>query len=100
MMEEFQCFPDTRTYNILIPLYRESNDMDSAEYYYWKMKAENLVPDAVSCRTLLYGYSTRGMGMVTKAGDLIKEMDERGFVIDEYTQSALTRMYVNVGMLE
>ena len=27
-------------------------------------------------------------------------MDERGFVIDEYTQSALTRMYVNAGMLE
>jgi len=56
MMEEFQCFPDTRTYNILISLYREKNDIDIAEYYYWKMKAENLVPDVVTCRTLLYGY--------------------------------------------
>ncbi|CAD6223201.1 unnamed protein product [Miscanthus lutarioriparius] len=95
MMEDFQCFPDTRTYNILISLYRESNDIDSAEYYYWKIKAENLVPDVVSCHTLLYGYSIKGM--VTKAEALLKEMDERG---DEYTQSALTRMYVNVGMLE
>ncbi|CAN6313956.1 unnamed protein product [Urochloa humidicola] len=98
MMEEFQCFPDTRTYNILISLYRESNDIDVAEYYFWKMKAENLVPDVVSCRTLLYGYSIRGM--VTKAEALKQEMDERGFMIDEYTQSALTRMYVNAGMLE
>ena len=38
--------------------------------------------------------------MVTKAEALLKEMDERSFVIDEYTQSALTRMYVNVEMLE
>ncbi|RCV08815.1 hypothetical protein SETIT_1G357000v2 [Setaria italica] len=98
MMEEFQCFPDRRTYNILISLYRECNDIDVAEYYFWKMKAENLVPDVVSCRTLLYGYSIRGM--VTKAEALLKEMDERGFLIDEYTQSALTRMYVNAGMLE
>jgi len=98
MMEEFQCFPDTRTYSILISLYRENNDIDIAEYYYWKMKAENLVPDVVTCRTLLYGYSIRGM--VTKAEALLKEMDERGFVVDEYTQSALTRMYVNVRMLE
>jgi len=98
MMEEFQCFPDTRTYNILISLYRESNNIDVAEYYFWKMKAENLVPDVVSCRTLLYGYSIRGM--ISKAEALLKEMDERGFLIDEYTQSALTRMYVNAGMLE
>ncbi|KAJ1298673.1 hypothetical protein BS78_01G471700 [Paspalum vaginatum] len=98
MMEGFQCFPDTRTYNILISLYRESNDIDVAEYYFWKMKAENLVPDVVSCRTLLYGFSVRGM--VTKAEALLKEMYEMGFAVDEYTQSALTRMYVNAGMLE
>uniref|UniRef100_A0ACD5XZK6 Uncharacterized protein n=6 Tax=Avena sativa TaxID=4498 RepID=A0ACD5XZK6_AVESA len=98
MMEEFQCLPDTRTYNILIWLYREINEIDVAEYYFCKMKAEHLVPDVVSCRTLLYGYSTRGM--VTKAEALIKEMDMSGLVIDEYTQSAVTRMYVNDGMLE
>ncbi|XP_062209971.1 pentatricopeptide repeat-containing protein At3g23020-like [Phragmites australis] len=98
MMEEFQCVPDTRTYNILISLYRESDDIDVAEYYFWKMKAENLVPDVVSYRTLLYGYSIRGM--ISKSEALLKEMDERGFVIDEYTQSALTRMYVNAAMLE
>ncbi|KAF8691666.1 hypothetical protein HU200_040049 [Digitaria exilis] len=98
MMEEFQCFPDTRTYNILISLYRESNEIDIAEYYFWKMKSEKLVPDVVSCRTLLYGYSISGM--VTKAEALLKEMDERGFMIDEYTQSAVTRMYVSAGMLE
>ncbi|TVU48297.1 hypothetical protein EJB05_07929 [Eragrostis curvula] len=98
MMEEYQCFPDTRTYNILISLYRENNDIDVAEYYFQKMKAENLVPDVVGCRTLLYGYSIRGM--VTKAEALLKEMGEWGFSIDEYTQSALTRMYVNAGLLE
>jgi hypothetical protein len=37
--------------------------------------------------------------MVTKAEALLKEMDERGFSIDKYTQSALTRMYVNAGLL-
>nr|XP_051189331.1 pentatricopeptide repeat-containing protein At3g23020 isoform X2 [Lolium perenne]XP_051189343.1 pentatricopeptide repeat-containing protein At3g23020 isoform X2 [Lolium perenne]XP_051189344.1 pentatricopeptide repeat-containing protein At3g23020 isoform X2 [Lolium perenne]XP_051189345.1 pentatricopeptide repeat-containing protein At3g23020 isoform X2 [Lolium perenne]XP_051189346.1 pentatricopeptide repeat-containing protein At3g23020 isoform X2 [Lolium perenne]XP_051189361.1 pentatricopepti len=98
MMEEFHCLPDTRTYNILIWLYRESNDIDAAEHYFCKMKAEKLVPDVVSCRTLLYGYSTRGM--FAKAEALIKEMDESGLAIDEYTQSAVTRMYVNAGLLE
>jgi pentatricopeptide repeat protein len=98
MMEEFQCFPDTRTYNILISLYRGNNDINAAEYYFWKMKAENIAPDVVSYRTLLYGYSIRGM--ITKAEALLKEMDETGFSIDEYTQSALTRMYVNAGLLE
>ncbi|XP_044382477.1 pentatricopeptide repeat-containing protein At3g23020 [Triticum aestivum] len=98
MMEEFQCLPDTRTYNTLISLYRESNEIDVPEHYFCKMKAEKLVPDVVSCRTLLYGYCTRGM--VSKAEALVKEMDESGLVIDEYTQSALTRMYVNAGMLE
>lgn len=97
-MEEFQCLPDTRTYNILISLYREINDIDVAEYYFRKMKAENLLPDVVSCRTLLYGYSIKGM--VTEAQALLKEMYERNMVIDEYTQSAVTRMYVDAGMLE
>jgi pentatricopeptide repeat protein len=98
MMEEFQCFSDTRTYNILISLYRGNNDINAAEYYFWKMKAENIAPDVVSYRTLLYGYSIRGM--ITKAEAILKEMDETGFSIDEYTQSALTRMYVNAGLLE
>uniref|UniRef100_A0A0E0CVL3 Pentacotripeptide-repeat region of PRORP domain-containing protein n=1 Tax=Oryza meridionalis TaxID=40149 RepID=A0A0E0CVL3_9ORYZ len=97
-MEEFQCLPDTRTYNILISLYREINDIDVAEYYFRKMKTENLLPDVVSCRTLLYGYSIKGM--VTEAQALLKEMYERNLVIDEYTQSAVTRMYVDAGMLE
>ncbi|KAG8073575.1 hypothetical protein GUJ93_ZPchr0006g42729 [Zizania palustris] len=97
-MEEFQCLADTRTYNILISLYREMNDIDVAEYYFKKMKTDNLLPDAVSCRTLLYGYSVKGL--ITKAEAILKEMDERNMVIDEYTQSAVTRMYVNAGMLE
>ncbi|XP_006649442.1 pentatricopeptide repeat-containing protein At3g23020 [Oryza brachyantha] len=97
-MEEFQCLPDTRTYNILISLYREIDDIDVAEYYFRKMKTENLLPDVVSCRTLLYGYSIKSL--VNKAETLLKEMYERNLVIDEYTQSAVTRMYVNAGMLE
>ncbi|KAL5213122.1 hypothetical protein ABZP36_023969 [Zizania latifolia] len=74
------------------------DDIDVAAYYFRKMKTDNLLPDVVSCRTLLYGYSIKGL--VTKAEAILKEMDERNMVIDEYTQSAVTRMYVNAGMLE
>ncbi|KAJ1411440.1 Tetratricopeptide-like helical domain superfamily [Sesbania bispinosa] len=97
-MEELQCLPDTRTYNILISLYVKHNSIDLAAKYLAKMKETCLEPDLVSYRTLLYAYSTRKM--VQEAEELIGEMDERGLEIDEFTQSALTRMYVESGMLE
>ncbi|PRQ36232.1 putative pentatricopeptide [Rosa chinensis] len=62
------------------------------------MKEACLEPDPVSYRTLLYAYSVRHI--VSKAEELISEMDERGLEIDEFTHSALTRMYIEAGMLE
>ncbi|XP_057431685.1 pentatricopeptide repeat-containing protein At3g23020 [Lotus japonicus] len=97
-MEELQCPPDTRTYNILISLYVKHNNINMAAKYLAKMKEACLEPDHVSYRTLLYAYSTRKM--VKEAEELVQEMDERGLEIDELTQSALTRMYVESGMLE
>ncbi|KAL0291552.1 UNVERIFIED_CONTAM: Pentatricopeptide repeat-containing protein [Sesamum radiatum] len=38
--------------------------------------------------------------MVAEAEKLISEMAERGMEIDEFTQSSLTRMYIESGMLE
>ncbi|XP_022721803.1 pentatricopeptide repeat-containing protein At3g23020-like [Durio zibethinus] len=97
-MEEVQCLPDTRTYNILISLHAKHDDIKMAAGYFAKMKEACLEPDLVSFRTLLYAYSIRQM--VSEAEDLIQEMDERHLEIDEYTQSALTRMYIEAGMLE
>ncbi|KAL2463741.1 Pentatricopeptide repeat-containing protein [Forsythia ovata] len=97
-MEEFKCSPDTRTYNILISLHAKYNDIEMAATYLKKMKDASLEPDAVSYRTLLYAFSIRHM--VGEAEELISEMDERGLEIDEFTQSALTRMYIEAGMLE
>ncbi|PKI51108.1 hypothetical protein CRG98_028488 [Punica granatum] len=37
--------------------------------------------------------------MVYEAEALIAEMDEKGLEIDEYTQSALTRMYIEAGLI-
>lgn len=34
------------------------------------------------------------------AEDLVPEIDEKGLEIDGYTQSALTRMYIEAGMRE
>lgn len=56
------------------------------------------MPDHVSYRTLLYAFSIRHM--VSDAEHLVSEMDEKGLDIGEYTQSALTRMYIEAGMLE
>nr|UPT48712.1 pentatricopeptide repeat protein AaPPR662 [Agave angustifolia]UPT48949.1 pentatricopeptide repeat protein AaPPR1160 [Agave angustifolia]UPT49713.1 pentatricopeptide repeat protein AaPPR1232 [Agave angustifolia] len=98
LMEEIRCFPDTRTYNILISLYTKSDDIHTAASYFLKMKADGLVPDIVSYRTLLYAYSVRNM--VGEAEALVMEIGNHGLEIDEYTQSALTRMYVRVNMLE
>ena len=97
-MEELRCPPDTRTYNILIFLHAKNDKISMASRYFWKMKEANLEPDIVSYRTLLYAYSIRRM--VCEAEELISEMDGGGLEIDEYTQSALTRMYIEAGMLE
>ncbi|PIM98036.1 hypothetical protein CDL12_29485 [Handroanthus impetiginosus] len=97
-MEEAKCSPDTRTYNILISLHAKHNDIELAARYWNKMKEASLEPDAVSYRTLLYAFSIRHM--VAEAEELLLEMDERGLEIDEFTQSSLTRMYIEAGMLE
>lgn len=97
-MEELGCAPDTRTYNILISIYTKHDNVRVAGAYFRKMKDACLKPDLVSYRTLLYAYSIRQM--VHEAEELVCEMDERDMVIDEYTQSALLRMYIEAGMLE
>ncbi|XP_057960227.1 pentatricopeptide repeat-containing protein At3g23020 [Malania oleifera] len=97
-MEELRCPPDTRTYNILISLHAKHDNIRMAASYFSKMKEACLEPDLVSYRTLLYAFSIRHM--VREAEDLISEMDERGIEIDEFTQSALTRMYIEAGMLD
>ncbi|KAL5139230.1 Pentatricopeptide repeat-containing protein [Glycine soja] len=97
-MEELRCSPNTRTYNILISLYAKHDDIGMATKYFEIMKEACLEPDLVSYRTLLYAYSIRKM--VGEAEELVKEMDERRLEIDQYTQSALTRMYIKAGMLD
>ncbi|KAI5391790.1 hypothetical protein KIW84_076553 [Lathyrus oleraceus] len=97
-MEEVRCSPNTRTYNILISLHTKHNDIDMVTKYFKRMKAAHLEPDLVSYRTLLYAYSIRKM--VCEAEELISEMDKKGLQIDQFTQSALTRMYIEAGMLE
>lgn len=97
-MEELQCLPDTRTYNILISIYANHDAIGTAARYFSKMKEAGLEPDPVSYRTLLYAFSIRLM--VAEVETLILEMDEKGLKIDEFTQSALTRMYIEAGMLE
>ncbi|KAK7279305.1 hypothetical protein RJT34_24353 [Clitoria ternatea] len=97
-MGELKCLPDTRTYNILMSLYVKQNDVNLAAKYLAKMKEACLEPDVVSYRTLLYAFSTRKM--VDEAEELVREMDERGLEIDEFIQSALTRMYVESGLIK
>ncbi|KAF5207419.1 Pentatricopeptide repeat-containing protein [Thalictrum thalictroides] len=98
MMEELRCPPDTRTYNILISLHAKHDKIDVAASYFSKMKKNGLKPDYVSYRTLLYAFSIRHM--VSEAEALISEMDKHDFKVDEYTQSALTRMFIEAGMLQ
>ncbi|KAJ4847108.1 hypothetical protein Tsubulata_040643 [Turnera subulata] len=97
-MEEVNCQPDTRTYNILIALHTKGDNINMAAMYFRRMKEAQLEPDPVSYRTLLYAFSIRHM--VNEAEALVSEMDEKGFDVDEYTQSALTRMYIEADMLE
>ncbi|XP_042516514.1 pentatricopeptide repeat-containing protein At3g23020 [Macadamia integrifolia] len=97
-MEELQCPPDTRTYNILISLHAKHDNISMAASYFGKMKEACLEPDPVSYRTLLYAFSIRHM--VMEAETLVSEMDKQGLDIDEFTQSALIRMYIDAGMLQ
>ncbi|KAL8240061.1 hypothetical protein R6Q59_013416 [Mikania micrantha] len=97
-MEQLQCVPDTRTYNILISLHVKHDNITAAKSYFKKMKEASLEPDAVSYRTLLYAFSIRHM--VSEAEDIVYEMNKRDLEIDEFTQSSLTRMYIESSMLE
>ncbi|KAI3696559.1 hypothetical protein L6452_28925 [Arctium lappa] len=97
-MEHLGCPPDTRTYNILISLHAKHDNIVMATGYFKKMQSASLEPDAVSFRTLLYALSIRHM--VSEAEELVSEMDKRDLEIDEFTQSSLTRMYIEAGMLE
>lgn len=97
-MEQLQCVPDTRTYNILISLHVKHDNIIVAKGYFEKMQDSSLEPDAVSYRTLLYAFSIRHM--VSEAEELVSEMNKRDLEIDEFTQSSLTRMYIDSGMLE
>ncbi|KAF3584983.1 hypothetical protein F2Q69_00030528 [Brassica cretica] len=95
---KLQCLPDTRTYNILISLHTKNNDIVRAGAYFKEMKNAGLKPDPVSYRTLLYAFSIRHM--VEEAEELIAEMYHNDVEIDEYTQSALTRMYIEAEMIK
>ncbi|CAO2836580.1 unnamed protein product [Amaranthus hypochondriacus] len=97
-MDELNRTFDTRTYNILISLYAKRDDINLKFSYFTKMKQACLEPDPVSCRTLLYAFSIRQM--VFEAEMLISEMDKKGLEIDEFTQSALIRMYIDADMLD
>ncbi|KAL8088796.1 hypothetical protein AgCh_038544 [Apium graveolens] len=97
-MDQLGCLPDTRTYNILISLHTRHDNIELAADYFRKMKEASLEPDLVSYRTLLYAFSIRHM--VGEAEELVSEMDNKGFEIDEFTQSALTRMYIEANMLD
>ncbi|KAM0937561.1 putative tetratricopeptide-like helical domain superfamily [Dioscorea sansibarensis] len=72
------------------------DDITTAANYFSKMKEAGLIPDIVSYRTLLYALSIRKM--IGEAETLIFEMEEHGLKLDEYTHSALTRMYVEAGL--
>ncbi|KAI3797291.1 hypothetical protein L1987_32547 [Smallanthus sonchifolius] len=97
------------THNTLIDTYGKAervNDasetfeqmLKEAKGYFKKMQEASLEPDAVSYRTLLYAFSIRHM--VCEAEELVNDMDKRDLEIDEFTQSSLTRMYIDAGMLE
>ncbi|KAK1356397.1 Pentatricopeptide repeat-containing protein [Heracleum sosnowskyi] len=96
-MDQLGCLPDTRTYNILISLHTKHDNIELAADCFRKMKEAALEPDLVSYRTLLYAFSIRHM--VSEAETLVSEMDNKGLEIDEFTQSALTRMYIEANML-
>lgn len=96
-MEELCCLPDTRTYNTLIALHAKNNNIDKAFFYFTKMKEAGLVPDTVGYRTVLYAFCIRHM--VSEVEGIVREMDASGVHVDEYSQSAVIRMYIDLGML-
>ncbi|KAK1287089.1 Pentatricopeptide repeat-containing protein [Acorus calamus] len=99
--------PDEVTMGIVVQTYKLAGEFEEAERFFkkWmsvgylsKMKAARLQPDIVSYRTLIYAFSIRHM--VSEAEALTLEMEEQGLEMDEFTQSALTRMYLGAGLVE
>ncbi|KAF9604181.1 hypothetical protein IFM89_003927 [Coptis chinensis] len=91
------------TYNTLMDMYGKAGQLQDASDTFSRMLREGIVPTIVTFNTMIHICGNNGKfkrHMVGEAEDLILEMDELDFEIDEYTQSALTRMYIEAGMLQ
>lgn len=94
---KLSCIPNSESHVSILSLCIKAGYIGLAESYFSAVKGKSVLLDILGYRKLLYAYTKRNM--VDKAEALVREIEKRGIVIDEYTQSALTKMYVNAGLL-
>jgi pentatricopeptide repeat protein len=91
------CVPNSEAHVSILSLCIKAGYIVLAESYFSSVKGKSVLLDILGYRKLLYAYTK--LKMLDKAETLLREIEERGIVIDEYTQSALAKMYVNAGLL-
>ncbi|XP_077231190.1 pentatricopeptide repeat-containing protein At5g47360-like [Tasmannia lanceolata] len=86
-MGEFNCRPDTASYNVLIRLFAEKNDMGFAEGLMREMRMIGLYPDMITCVAMIKGFCN--VGRLEDARWVFDEMPKWGCLRNVVVYSAL-----------
>jgi pentatricopeptide repeat protein len=97
IVSKLNCIPNSEAHVSILSLCIKAGYIVLAESYFSNVKGKSVLLDILGYRKLLYAYSK--LKLLDKAETLLREIEERGIVIDEYTQSAFAKMYVNAGLL-
>ncbi|KAJ4977865.1 hypothetical protein NE237_008645 [Protea cynaroides] len=97
-MGEFNCRPDTSSYNVVIRLFNEKGDIDVAVGLMKEMALIDLYPDMLTYVEMIKGFCN--VGRLEDACGLFKVMRSHGCVPSVVAYSALLDGFCRVGNLE
>ncbi|KAJ3673875.1 hypothetical protein LUZ60_005867 [Juncus effusus] len=98
LLIKLNILPDSKSHDWILLLCLKAGQVILAENYFYNIKGRSLYLDILGYRKLLYAYSK--YKMVRKAETLIREIESKGIVLDEYTQSDISRMYINSNLMK
>ncbi|XP_042504750.1 pentatricopeptide repeat-containing protein At5g47360 [Macadamia integrifolia] len=97
-MGEFNCRPDTSSYNVVIRLFSEKGDMDVASGLMKEMSMIDLYPDMLTYIEMIKGFCN--VGRFEEACGLFKVMHTHGCVPSVVAYSALLDGFCRAGNME
>lgn len=97
-MEQRGVRPDAKTFNVFMSVYAATGNVEKVLKYYRKISLAGLRPDVVTHRIILQVLCERRM--VNDAENVIDEMLDSGFQVDEQSLPVVMKMYIDEGLLD